>query len=144
MILMNAMRRLNRTSAVICLLLACAPRAYAQDIEHGEALVASAPESKLAGVYQHGQGGSQVSAKGLAAYHQAASQGDVEAQYTLPESMRTKTAYPSTTARPIVGIDWLPPMGILVRRAGWGYCSNLEKAWRKVGCRRICGIALQF
>ena len=80
---MNPMRRLNRTSAVICLLLACAPRAYAQDIEHGEALVASAPESKLAGVYQHGQGGSQVPAKGLAAYHQAASQGDVEAQYAL-------------------------------------------------------------
>ena len=77
------MQRFNRISAVICLLLSCAPRAFAQDNRHGETMGAAAAQTKLAGVYQHGHSGLQDPAKALAGFHRAASQGDVEAQYNL-------------------------------------------------------------
>ena len=41
------------------------------------------PQTKLAGVYQHGHGGLQDPAKALARFHKAASQGDAEAEYNL-------------------------------------------------------------
>ena len=56
---MDAMQRFNRISAVICLLLSCAPRAYAQDNRHGETMGAAVAKTKLAGVYQHGHSGLQ-------------------------------------------------------------------------------------
>ena len=80
---MDAMQRFNRISAVICFLLSCAPRAYAQDNRHGETMGAAVAKTKLAGVYQHGHSGLQDPAKALAGFHRAASQGDVEAQYNL-------------------------------------------------------------
>ena len=80
---MDAMQRFNRISAVICLLLSCAPRAYAQDNRHGETMGAAVAKTKLAGVYQHGHSGLQDPAKALAGFHRAASQGEVEAQYNL-------------------------------------------------------------
>ena len=80
---MDAMQRFNRISAVICLLLSCAPSAYAQDNLYGETMGAAVPQAKLAGVYPHGHSGLQDPAKALAGFHRAASQGDVEAQYNL-------------------------------------------------------------
>jgi hypothetical protein len=80
---MDAMRRFNRVSAVICLLLACAPVAIAQDFEPNEILDAAVPPNKLAGVYEHGSRGPQNPARTVASHHKAAAQGDVEAQYNL-------------------------------------------------------------
>ena len=40
----------------------------------------------------------------------------------------------------IVGTVWLPPTGIAVRKAAWDSFSNLEKAWRKAGCRRVADV----
>ncbi|MDB2508068.1 hypothetical protein N9X37_04920 [Planktomarina temperata] len=48
------MQRFNRISAVICLLLSCAPRAYALDNRHGETMGAAVAKTKLAGVYRAG------------------------------------------------------------------------------------------
>ena len=41
------------------------------------------PQTKLAGVYQHGHGGLQDPAKALARFHKAASQGDADAHNNL-------------------------------------------------------------
>ena len=80
---MDAMRRFNQISAVLCLLVACVPMAYAQDIEPGATMGAAVPPSTFARVYQHGQTGMQDLTKTLAWHQKAASQGDVEAQYKL-------------------------------------------------------------
>ena len=80
---MDAMRRFNQISAVICLLVACVPMAYAQDIEPGATMGVAAPPSTFARVYQHGQSGVQDLTKTLACHQKVASQGDVEAQYKL-------------------------------------------------------------
>ena len=80
---MDAMQRFNRISAVICLLLSCAPSTYAQDNLHGETMGTAVVQIKLAGVYQHSHSGLPDPAKALAEFHRAASQGDVEAQYDL-------------------------------------------------------------
>ena len=80
---MDAMRRFNQISAVICLLVACVPMAYAQDIEPGATMGVAAPPSTFPRVYQHGQSGVQDLTKTLACHQKAASQGDVEAQYKL-------------------------------------------------------------
>ena len=59
-----------------------------------------------------------------------------------PRCIRIMTAYYSTIERLIVGTDLQPSTGIAAQKAGWGSCLNLEKAWRKAGCRRIsakCG-----
>ena len=77
------MQRFNRISAVICLLLSCAPSTYAQDNLHGETMGTAVVQIKLAGVYQHSHSGLPDPAKALAEFHRAASQGDVEAQYDL-------------------------------------------------------------
>jgi len=68
---MDAMQRFNRISAVICLLLSCAPSAYAQDNLYGETMGAAVPQAKLAGVYPHGHSGLQDPAKALAGFHRA-------------------------------------------------------------------------
>jgi len=49
------MQRFNRISAVICLLLSCAPSAYVQDNLYGETMGAAVSPSMFARVYQHGQ-----------------------------------------------------------------------------------------
>ena len=51
------MQRFNRISAVICLLLSCAPSTYAQDNLHGETMGTAVVQIKLAGVYQHSHSG---------------------------------------------------------------------------------------
>ena len=141
---MDAMQRFNRISAVICLLLSCAPRAYAQDNRHGETMGAAVAQTKLAGVYQHGHSGLQDPAKALAGFHRAASQGDVEAQYNLAKMYEDQDSVLFDYSKAHSWYRLAPPTGIAVRKAAWDSCSNLEKAWRKAGCRRICGTALPF
>ena len=136
---MDAMQRFNRISAVICLLLSCAPRAYAQDNRHGETMGAAVAKTKLAGVYQHGHSGLQDPAKALAGFHRAASQGDVEAQYNLAKMYENQDSVLFDYSK---AHSWYRLAA--TNKAAWGSCSNLEKAWRQAGCRRICGTALPF
>ena len=72
---MDAMQHFNRISAVICLLLSCAPRAYAQDNLHGETMGTAVVQIKLAGVYQHSHSGLPDPAKALVEFHGRVSRG---------------------------------------------------------------------
>ena len=89
---MEAVRRFNQTSAVICLLVARVPMAYAQGIEPGATMGAAVTRSTFARVYQHGQSGMQDLTKTLA-WHQRRRLKEMSKRNTnWPRCMRTATA----------------------------------------------------
>ena len=139
---MGSMQRFNRISGVICLLLACAPmrrimgkvkpwvwHSHRPSLPEFISMVMVACKT----LQRHLQGFIKRRLK------------EMRRRKTIwPRYMRVMTAYYLTKERPIVGADWQPSTGIAAQKAGWGSCLNLEKVWRKAGCRRICGTALPF
>ena len=95
------------------------------------------PQTKLAGVYQHGHGGLQDPAKALARFHKAASQGDAEAEYNLAKMYKD---HDSVLFDYREAHSWYRLAAINGHRSAksrLGLLFEFGKTWSKAGCRRI-------